>query len=306
MATTTPTTHNLDIHTYSLDDLFALFDIATPTSITIEEMKRAKKKVLMTHPDKSGLPPDYFLFYKKAFDAVVKFWENQNKQNQAITEENTKYQPVKTEDKTVKRAIQELSTRDFQQRFNQLFEENMVDKPDPQKNEWFSKEDPIYVVNEDVNNKNMAVVLDKIKDTQNGLVRYRGVETLTSNVGNGVTIGDLYDGNDEGTYVSSDIFSKLKYDDLRKVHKDQTVFAVSERDFAKVPQYRSVDHFVKERGANMGKPMEKVEAERILATQNQVYREQMMRKEYAADLRMRENAVKNQHVLSNFLRLQNS
>ena len=101
------------------------------------------------------------------------------------------------------------------------------------------------------------------------------------------------------------IFGKLKFDDLRKVHKDQTIFAVSERDIEKVPKYSSVDHFIKEREANPEKPMEKEEAERMLSQQNQVYREQMMRKEYIANLRIKENEIKNKNVLSNFLRLEN-
>lgn len=299
-----PEKHNLDINKYSLIELFALFDIANPTVITEPDIKRAKKKVLMTHPDKSGLAADYFLFYKKAFDIVVKFWEIQNKQNQTITEENTKYNTKdlsKTVDKSVKKVIQDLSPQDFQKRFNKLFEENMYEKPNPEKNQWFSNEAPTYVVNETVNNKNMGAIIEKIKETQNGMVKYRGVENLSTASGK-----NLYDDTEEdGGYVSSDIFGKLKYDDLRKVHKDQTVFVVSERDFDKVQQYKSVDHFVKERDANTGKPMEKLEAERMLAEKNQAYREQMMKKEYVSDLRTIENISKNQAVLSNFLRLHN-
>jgi len=297
------TSHNLDIQKYSLNELFALFDITNPVSISIEDVKRAKKKVLMTHPDKSGLSADYFLFYKKAFDIVLNFWENQNKQNKAVTEENTKYIPSKVEDKNLKKAIQEISPEDFQKRFNQLFEENMYEKPNAQKNEWFSKEEPIYVVEETVNNKNMGVVLEKIKETQNGLIKYKGVENITSSGAN--SSNSYHDDDDGDSYVSSDIFGKLKFDDLRKVHKDQTIFAVSERDIDKVPKYSSVDHFIKERGVNLEKPMEKEEAEKMLSQQNMVYREQMMRKEYVANLRIKENEIKNKNVLSNFLRLQN-
>ena len=57
--------HNLNIHMYKFDEILGLFDLTY--DISIEDMKRAKKKVLMTHPDKSRLPPDYFLFYKKIF-----------------------------------------------------------------------------------------------------------------------------------------------------------------------------------------------------------------------------------------------
>jgi hypothetical protein len=56
------TTHNLNIHMYKLSELFDLFQLSY--NISVDDMKRAKKMVLMTHPDKSGLGPEYFLFYK--------------------------------------------------------------------------------------------------------------------------------------------------------------------------------------------------------------------------------------------------
>ena len=49
-----PKSHNLDIHMYSLKDLLGLFN--TDYNMTFEDLKRAKKQVLMTHPDKSKLP----------------------------------------------------------------------------------------------------------------------------------------------------------------------------------------------------------------------------------------------------------
>ena len=160
--------YNTDVNSYSLDELFALFGLTTSRTITVEDMKNAKKKVLMSHPDKSKLPPKYFLFYKKAFDIVFRFFENQNKQNQPVNEETTKYDSAANEnantsiDRNVKQAIQELSPRDFQEKFNQLFEKNMYEKPNNEKNEWFSKDEPVFVVSESVNTKNMASVFDKI------------------------------------------------------------------------------------------------------------------------------------------------
>ena len=68
--------HNLNIQTYSFDELLGLFDLKL--YFTVEELKIAKKKVLWMHPDKSKLPPDYFLFYKRAFDIIVEFYEERH------------------------------------------------------------------------------------------------------------------------------------------------------------------------------------------------------------------------------------
>uniref|UniRef100_A0A6C0D352 J domain-containing protein n=1 Tax=viral metagenome TaxID=1070528 RepID=A0A6C0D352_9ZZZZ len=295
--------HNLDVHMYSFHEILGLFDLTSQQNITMEHMKAAKKKVLMTHPDKSRLPPEYFLFYKKAFDIVVRHYENQNKQNQKVEEK--KYEPMKAHDvakKTVGSVISDMKQEEFQRKFNELFDANMAHKPDSTRNEWFSKDSPEYEMNESVNVKNMGQVFDKIKETQSqtALSKYKGVENLC--VGPGSRLHDI-DEEEEDDYVTTDPFSKLKYDDLRKVHKDQTVFSVSERDFAKVPKYASTDHLMRERGRQSLNPLEKTDAERLLAQQEQQYRERMLHKQHASSLRTMQYEEKNRAVLSNFLRL---
>jgi hypothetical protein len=292
---------------YTLDEIFGLFDM-TGSHISIEDLKRAKKKVLMLHPDKSRLPADYFLFYKKALDVVVQFYENQTKQDRAVPTEKMEYSPIQTNEsnrattKKVSSVINEMKVEEFQRQFNDLFEKNMVEKVDTTRNEWFASSDPLYQFDgESVNAKNMGVYMERVKETQSktAVVQHRGVETLGPRIGTG-----LYDEDDAAQYVTCDPFSKLKFDDLRKVHKDQTVFAVSERDFQKVPQYSSTDHLVRERGKQAAvAPVAKEEAERILRQQEAVFREQMMRKEHAANVKTAAYSEKNKSVLSSFLRL---
>ena len=57
---------SLDIQDYSLDELLGLFELSN-TRISTSDIKKAKKQVLMLHPDKSRLEPKFFLFYKKVF-----------------------------------------------------------------------------------------------------------------------------------------------------------------------------------------------------------------------------------------------
>ena len=297
--------YNLDIHTYSLQDLFELFDLTY--SISMEDMKRAKKKVLMTHPDKSKLEPKYFLFYKKAFDIIVKFYENQNKQNAKIPNEKQNYDVGhqhydKETTQHVSKNIQSIDKQQFNDTFNQLFDKNMVSKPDAERNQWFTNETSIYETTETVNSQNMGQVIDKMRDNQTSMIKHRGVETLCVNSGFG---NSIYDDEANDTYVTSDPFSKLKFDDLRKVHKDQTVFGVSEKDIHNVQQYSSVDHMMRERGKQSLTPLEKQDAERILAQQNTQYQEQIMQKEYADKLKTMQYEEKNKNVLATFMLLKN-
>ena len=304
---TTPTkTHNLNIHMYKLNEILDLFGLSY--DISIDDLKRAKKVVLMTHPDKSKLSPEYFLFYKKAFDIIVQFYENQTKQNRPVPKEEMKYQTMnpngydKSSSNKIRNTINEMPTTEFQSRFNQLFEENMSSKPDVSKNDWFTKDDNIYKVPENVNSKNIGQVFQRFKEENSNtiLAKYRGVECINANSGSG-----YYDEEDNDQYVACDVFSKLKFDDLRKVHKDQTIFAVSENDYEKVPQFSSVDHYVRERSKVSMTPLEKNQAELMLSQQERQYRETIMKKEHAAKLKSMEYEQKNKTVLGNFMRLGN-
>ena len=55
---------DLNIDNYELDDILKLFKIRV--DFDESDLKRAKQIVLKTHPDKSKLSPDYFLFYPLA------------------------------------------------------------------------------------------------------------------------------------------------------------------------------------------------------------------------------------------------
>ena len=299
--------HNLNIHMYSLEELLGLFNLTY--NITSDELKRAKKIVLMTHPDKSKLDSKYFLFYKKAFDVIVRFYDNQHRQSQTANPQNTVYHANNTNvndkqtNQKISSIINDMSKNEFQNKFNDLFEKNMVKKIDNNRNDWFQNDEPSYTSEVEVNSSNMGQIFNNIKDKQAGLVKYRGIENIISNMSSNSNYYDDID--DDDSYLVSDPFSKLKFDDLRKVHKDETVFSVSERDYQKVTKYSSVDHFVRERGRQSTEPLSKYEAEQLLAQQEQLYREKMMKKEYSSNLQSMQYEEKNKSVLSNFLRLQN-
>jgi hypothetical protein len=59
---------DLNIDNYNLPDILALFNL--PTLFNEGDLKRAKLAVLKTHPDKSNLPKEYFLFFTKAYRIV--------------------------------------------------------------------------------------------------------------------------------------------------------------------------------------------------------------------------------------------
>lgn len=290
--------YNLNIKMYSFKEILDLFKLSY--DFDVDQLKQAKMVVLKMHPDKSRLPPDYFLFYKKAFDIVVDYYNENQKVNVEVPHNEIKYESVtadKAAYKQVGKTMKEMGSEKFQEKFNELFEANMVQKRDESVNDWFKKNDPLFEFDDVTSTSGLGMAMDSIKSKSAALTQYKGVENMTSSMGN-----DLYEGDSTG-YVSCDPFGKLKFDDLRKVHKDQTVFAVSERDFEKVQKYTSIDHLQRERGMANLTPIEKTHAEEMLAEKEAAIQKSMLAKKHADHLRSMEYAEKNKSVMSSFFRL---
>ena len=64
---------DLNLDNYELKDLLNLFKIKE--NFNEEDLKSAKKMVLMTHPDKSKLDAKYFRFYSQAYKQLFSIWE---------------------------------------------------------------------------------------------------------------------------------------------------------------------------------------------------------------------------------------
>lgn len=292
--------HNLDINTYSLEEIMGLLNLNF--NLTEESMMKAKKKVLMTHPDKSKLPPDYFIFYKQAYEIVLNIY----KQKVRTTQTSTVYNPDNIVTHTLgtnsQLQLNESQTKKVSNdKFNDLYEKNMTKKVDPSKYEWFKDEkDMIEFSGKNINPKNMGSELDAFKKRQSALIVHRGVQELRSNH-SGTSYFD--DDDNDGDYVASDIFGKLKFDDLRKVHKDQPVIAVSESDFASMRQYKSVDQYVRDRDQGAGTTMSKMEAENVLERQRREKEQLIMQKQHREYMLQKEYEQKMNTVRSAFLQL---
>jgi hypothetical protein len=296
-------THNLDINTYSLEEIFGLFDLNY--NLTEESMRIAKKKVLMIHPDKSRLPANYFHFYKQAYEIVLNIYKQKSKFNDSKGAPKQYSPNVEQQSSIGNNGSAELGTDVLKKvsntKFNELYDQNMVRKMDTSRYDWFKNDEPVMddFSKRQVNPKNMGSELDAIKQKQAALQVYKGVQEMRS--GGGTSYFD--DDGESNEYVDCDVFSKLKFDDLRKVHKDQTVFAVSEADFNKRPQYKTVDQFVRERDAGGSAPLSKAEASNLLERQQREKEQMIMNKQHRDYLLQKEYEEKQKSVRSAFLQL---
>jgi len=294
-------THNLDINTYSLEEIFGLFDL--DYSLTEDKMRKAKMKVLMIHPDKSRLPANYFHFYKQAYEIVLNIYKQKNKGKQS-----TAYTPdVETSASSIGNNHSGIESFDVSkkvsnQKFNELYDQNMAKKVDTSRFDWFKNDQPVIddFSKRQVNPKNMGSELELLKQKQAALMVYKGVQEMRSGGGGTSYFEEDYTGDE---YVASDIFGKLKFDDLRKVHKDQTVFAVSESDFNKRTQYKSVDQFIRDRDNGGNAPLSKMEAANLLERQQKEKEQIIMNKQHREYMLQKEYEEKQKAVRSAFLQL---
>jgi hypothetical protein len=225
----------LDIEKYDLDDILKLFKLER--NFDEKDLKNAKKIVLLTHPDKSGLHPDYFRFYSNAYKIIFEIWEFKNKseKNEKATDMFDMSESQKSVlDKTIKT---KKSSKKFNEWFNNEFDKmNVITNEDETGyGNWLKSEEDISLSN-DVNE------LDKKKRQlrENELMVYKSVNEMCFNNGSSNLAGDAPE-----TY-SSDVFSNLKYEDLHRAHTE-TVIPITMDDFYNVKKFNSVDEYKRHR-----------------------------------------------------------
>ncbi len=218
---------DLNLENYSLQDLLALFKL----QIDFDEadLKRAKKKVLMSHPDKSGLAADYFLFFSQAYRIVHYVYQVRN---------NGKVEPLEIDDADRKKEAAErfLQTPNFHKQFNELFEKVYIRTAEEEEGygDWLKSND------------DLDESFDRRKSAARALVPAKpDVDPLPISLKVGVL------GNEgAGSYAS-----------LKHVYTTGSVVGVSDRE--DLPAARTAEQVKKERARPIN-PYSKEEAERIL------------------------------------------
>jgi hypothetical protein len=231
---------DLDLDNYNLTDLLNLFNL--PHQFDDDDLRKAKKVVMSTHPDKSNLPKEYFLFFAKAFKLVHSLHTQRTKNIEYILDdETTKDDPVA---KFAKRA-------DFQEEFNRLFEANRIScQTDEGYGEWLQSE-------EDVCDR----VLHHKGEMSKAIDEHRKTLCVCKDIR---SIGDEIALNldpDAPSHYEASLFSKLPYEDLRKAHTE-TVIAVNMED--QRPEFADEKALRHHRQQMNATPLTKVEAQSAL------------------------------------------
>ena len=241
--------HDLDVDNYDLEDLLELFKL--DYNFSGEDLKNAKKICLKTHPDKSGLDQKYFIFYKKAFEVIAQIYYFRGKRKDRPMEYQVDY------DESNKKLLDPLTKNgNFNNWFNENFEKVKIkdEEHDEGYDKWFrSNEDVINSKKIPFNKFNEEFY--KRKRECSAIARQNTVQDMGANSGYNLV-------RDRIEY-SSDIFSKLKFQDLKKAHTE-TIIPVTKDDFERRPKFANVESFRRYRNSNKGKPVSMEESQRIL------------------------------------------
>ena len=311
-----PRSYNLNIHAYSFEEILGIFGLTY--DITLEDMKRTKKQVMMTHPDKSKLPNEYFQFYRQAYAMVLQYYETTNKSPGEYRQKQSQTESMPAREKMIYHVDQQnnvglqkaAKNLDVSQ-FNRLFDDNVARKPDAKRNQWFNDESAVSAFSHSgkVSAGNIGSAINSIRANaaqQGVLTKYTGVQDMRYSGGATFYEGaDDEDDDAEDVYVMCDPFSKLKFEDLRKVHRDQTILNVSESDFDRMNRAGTIQAYEAQRTNQNVAPLKKQEAEALLRKQEAEYREKMARKQHADQLHMLNMQERVKNVEAYFLQLEN-
>ena len=215
---------DLNIEHYDYTDILDLFDLKKDHSYI--DLKQAFKIVAKTHPDKSKLPKDYFLFFKRAYKILLEMYKIRHKKNNYRDDFHEKDKELLSEKLT--------KADDFHTTFNRLFEKTTKQYfTQSGHGDWLKEEgDEVEKVS---STREMREYFAKKKKELSAIQKYDSIRETQSN--SSQSHSNLY-GEEPESYTSG-MFSKLQYEDVKTAH-DETIIPVSEEQLSDMKKFRNV------------------------------------------------------------------
>jgi hypothetical protein len=303
----TGTEIDFDLSHYTLDDLYKLFQLNSNEPLNSTTLKKAKRIVVMSHPDKSRLPPHYFTFFSKAYGLLSEMEGITS--NIKKREHGTTYvDDINTYSNEIHNTIKETHTNTnasnkrtvIMKEFNARFEEinrDMLPQNDPHGySEWFKQDLP------EENLQNHDALYAKRKQ------ELREKYALTTNKIQSSPLGNLSAGSsllDQTDDFTSGLFDSMQYTDLKKSYTE-TIIPVGEEDFQRMPTYRTVDEYQAARNIDTRDTKALYhEHERMLSTREEEERKMSDYRAYELARQLEDSEAKNKMFASQFYKILN-
>jgi len=239
---------DLNIEHYDYNNILDLFDLKKDHSYI--DLKQAFKIVAKTHPDKSKLSNEYFLFFKRAYKILLEMYKIRHKKNNYRDNFHEKDKELLSEKLT--------KMDDFNNTFNQLFEKTTKQYfRQTGHGDWLKEEcDTVEKVS---STREMREYFTRKKRELSAIQKYDSIYDTQSN--SSESHSNFY-GEDPESYTSG-LFSKLQYEDVKTAH-DETIIPVSEEQLEKVKKFRNVQQLQEFRQKQNLKTMNQDESKQYL------------------------------------------
>lgn len=240
---------DLDIRNYKLQDITNLFKI--PLVFNESDMRSAKLAVLQTHPDKSRLPKEYFLFFSSAYKMlyqVYSFRSGKNRNKKESYDEIIEEEAVDANEDSMKLCVEKvkrLNAAEFNKLFNEHYEKCKIEmEEDAGYEDWFRSQqhDDENYGGDNLANASWDQRVSHIDKKKQALK-----ENMALISKNELECVNIYGGGSANGYAlgqgapaehSSGLFSSLQYEDLKKAHTE-TVIPVTHEDYVNSKKFNN-------------------------------------------------------------------
>lgn len=282
---------DLEIENYTLGDILKLFNLAEDFGEF--ELKNAKKMVLMTHPDKSKLDKEVFIFFAKAYKYLRFLFDFRHRSD------NTMREDLAGSEQDAEFIAKIKEKKDFNKIFNELFDEHKMQNEFQENGyqEWLSSDAGLSNNTDSVNNMtDMRKAFFEEKRKAMELVKYTGVQDIVDNAQTELA-------GQAPEHYGSSLFSKLQYEDVKVAHSEN-IIPVSEHDYDPSTQFNTVTQLQTFRGSQNITPMTKTQTEQYFSDKEKLEKQESARRAFLIAKQMEEAEEKNNQFLSKFKYLQ--
>ena len=254
-----------NIEKCSLDDLYELFEIM---ELNESNLKVARKKVLLLHPDKNiGVDTsEYYEYFRNAYLKLeqISQYVNINKGSNTYYDPNVEKDEVTQEGfyKYCKKEKLHENPKEFQKKFNEVFE-NVNIKDETGYGEWIKSEKDMYDKDDLEGSRKKAmqlVIKEEVK-----------------------------------SYVEAD------NNDLKDVYTNTVLSIDKDKVFNETRRFKTVEEYQRHRKETAGKPLSKEEAEEILRQQQHTEHKSAVTLSYELLKKTEESNKKFKEYCSKFL-----
>ena len=276
---------DLDIRNYELRDILNLFKL--PSVFTEAHMRDAKLIVMRTHPDKSGLDKEYFLFFSKDYKILHEVYQVRAGLSR---QKDAKYDDVKEDIDARRNAnsdkLKRMNADEFNRWFNQTFEQNKLydDEQDSGYGDWL-KDNDADADNDDADLGEGSTWAQRMEQLERRKQRLReqalvvrsevrSIDSFNS-AGYGLS-RECPEEHSSGLNFGSG--SSLAYEDLKKAHTE-SVIPVTHEDYEAVRKYKNMNELQTSRDIDR-RTFNYSETESLMARSQQLQTEDDMRRAF--------------------------